>query len=342
MRVLVTGGAGYIGSHAVKLLQKAGHKVVVIDNLYRGHLRAVTGKAILVVHDLEDTDQTRRVLEANEIECVMHFAALAYVGESVHDPLTYYRNNTSNAIATLEAMKGAGVNKFVFSSTCATYGEPAPEHIPIPETTPQAPINPYGWSKYFVERVLLDYQAANPKFSVAMLRYFNVAGSDRETEIGEHHEPETHLIPIILQAALGQRPHVEIFGTDYDTPDGTCIRDYIHVEDLIDAHMVCMDSLTPGKPMIYNLGIGRGYSVREIIDAARQVTGKAIKVIEGKRRAGDPPRLFADPAKIKRERGWTAQITDIHEIIDSAWKWYSTHPKGYDTPTPKPAKAARP
>lgn len=341
MNVLVTGGAGYIGSHAVKLLQRAGHRVVVIDNLFRGHIRAVTGNATLVVHDLADEDQTRRVLLSNRIDCVMHFAALAYVGESVHDPLTYYHNNTSNAISTLRAMRSAGVRKFVFSSTCATYGEPAPQDIPIRETTPQSPINPYGWSKYFVERVLLDYQAANPDFAVAILRYFNVAGSDRQVEIGEHHDPETHLIPIILQATLGLRPHVEIFGTDYDTPDGTCIRDYIHVEDLIDAHIACMNNVAPGRPMVYNLGIGRGYSVREIINAAQVVTGRPIKVVEGKRRAGDPPRLFADPAKIRQELGWRAQITDIHEIIGSAWRWMSSHPQGYDTALPAHVRTTR-
>ncbi|MCC6906925.1 MAG: UDP-glucose 4-epimerase GalE [Phycisphaerales bacterium] len=329
MNVLVTGGAGYIGSHAVKFLRRAGHEVVVVDNLSRGFRAAVTGETPLVVHELCDWRHMARILRGNAIDCVMHFAALAYVGESVDDPLRYYRNNAAHAIELLHAMRIVGVQKFVFSSTCATYGEPRPEHIPISEDCPQQPINPYGWSKYFVERVLADYSRANPDFSCAVLRYFNVAGSDREHEIGEAHDPETHLIPIILQAALGLRPHVEIFGTDYPTPDGTCIRDYIHVEDLIDAHILCMDRLQPGKRFVFNLGIGKGYSVRDIINATQRVTGKKIKVIEGPRRPGDPPRLFADPSRIRRELGWSAKITEIDDIIASAWGWYSRHPNGY-------------
>lgn len=333
MNILVTGGAGYIGSHAVKYLQKAGHQVVVIDNLVRGHRQAITGNAVLVKHDLADEDHTARVLRVNSIDCVMHFAALAYVGESVNDPLRYYQNNTSHAISTLQAMKKAGVKKFVFSSTCATYGEPSDEFVPIPETCPQHPINPYGRSKLMVEHVLFDHAAADPEFQFAALRYFNVAGCDREGEVGEAHDPETHLIPIVLQAAIGKRSHIEIFGTDYDTPDGTCVRDYIHVEDLIAAHIAAMDSLQPGKPpLTANLGIGKGYSVREIIDAAMAVTGKTITVKEGPRRPGDPPRLFADPSKAKRELGWSAQITDLNEIIDSAWQWMQTHPDGYTAP----------
>lgn len=330
MNVLVTGGAGYIGSHAVKLLLKAGHKVVVVDNLSRGFYRAVTEGATLVVHELYDWQQIARILKCNNIECVMHFAAMAYVGESVTQPLTYYRNNTADACYLLRAMDEVGVNNFVFSSTCATYGEPEAKYIPIAETCPQNPINPYGRSKYFVEQILQDYCAANNDFVYAALRYFNVAGSDREGKIGEAHNPETHLIPIILQTAAGQRDHIEIFGTDYDTPDGTCIRDYVHVEDLVAAHLQVMDILTPSvAPVIYNLGIGKGYSVREIIESAKRVTGKNIKITEGPRRAGDPPRLFADPNKINRELGWQAQITDIDEIIESAWNWIKNHPHGY-------------
>ena len=329
MNVLVTGGAGYIGSHAVKSLQKAGHKVVVVDNLSRGHRHAVTGEAILVVHELSDWQHIARILRQNKIDCVMHFAALAYVGESVEQPLRYYTNNTADAIALLRAMQETGVNRFVFSSTCATYGEPSEQYIPIPEHCPQAPINPYGWSKLFVERVLIDYRRSNPDFEYAILRYFNVAGCDRDGEIGEMHVPETHLIPIILQVALGQRSHIEIFGTDYATPDGTCIRDYIHVEDLIAAHIRAMEALDEKGEMIFNLGIGKGYSVRQIIDTARQVTGKEIKVVEGPRRPGDPPQLFADPSKIRSELGWKAEITDIREVIDSAWRWFRDHPNGY-------------
>lgn len=329
MNVLVTGGAGYIGSHAVKTLLAAGHEVVVVDNLSRGFRAAVAPDVPLVVHEIGDWQHLARVLRGNAIDCVMHFAALAYVGESVDDPLRYYRNNAAHAIELLHAMRHAGVQKFVFSSTCATYGEPKAEHIPIAEDCPQQPINPYGWSKFFVERTLTDYCRANPDFSCAILRYFNVAGSDRECEIGEAHVPETHLIPIILQAALGLRPHVEIYGTDYPTPDGTCIRDYIHVEDLIAAHVACMNALKPGSRFVFNLGIGKGYSVREIISAAERVTGRKIKVIEGPRRPGDPPQLFANPGRIKRELGWAAQITDIDDIIRSAWNWYSKHPDGY-------------
>lgn len=334
MNVLVTGGAGYIGSHAVKSLRLAGHKVVVVDNLSRGFRAAVTGGVPLVVHELGDWEHIRRILKGNRIECVMHFAALAYVGESVDDPLRYYRNNAAHALELLHAMRLVGVQRFVFSSTCATYGEPGPEHIPITEDCPQQPINPYGWSKFFVERVLIDYCRANPDFSCAILRYFNVAGCDREGDIGEAHNPETHLIPIILQAALGQRPHVEIYGTDYPTPDGTCIRDYIHVEDLIDAHLLCMNNLAPGRRFIYNLGIGRGLSVREIIASAQRVTGRKIKVVEGPRRPGDPPSLFADPSRIQRELGWTAKVTDIDAIIESAWKWISRNPRGYTNQHP--------
>ncbi|MFG0330534.1 MAG: UDP-glucose 4-epimerase GalE [Phycisphaerales bacterium] len=332
MNVLVTGGAGYIGSHAVKYLQRAGHKVVVIDNLNRGWRPAVSGEAMLVVHDLEDWRHTARVLESNSIDCVMHFAALAYVGESVREPLRYYWANTANALATLRAMNETGVNRLVFSSTCATYGEPSEEFIPIPETCPQRPINPYGWSKLFVEQIIADYANANPDFGYAMLRYFNVAGSDPDGEIGEVHDPETHLIPIILQAALGLRKQVTIFGADYDTPDGTCIRDYIHVEDLISAHIAAMDAIEGGSRLVYNLGIGRGYSVREILDSARRVTGEKIKAVEGERRPGDPPRLFADPTKVQAELGWTAQHTEIDEIIATAWNWISKHPHGYFAP----------
>ncbi|MBL1219155.1 MAG: UDP-glucose 4-epimerase GalE [Planctomycetes bacterium] len=331
MNVLVTGGAGYIGSHAVKYLQeKAGHQVVVVDNLSRGHRRAVKGEAILIVHELADWKHVARVMTNNQIECVMHFAAKAYVGESVERPLDYYSNNTADAVALLRAMDQAGVRKFVFSSTCATYGEPSDEHIPIGETCPQRPISPYGRSKLFVEQILRDYAASCGDFQYAMLRYFNVAGSDPNGEIGEDHDPETHLIPIILQAAAGLRPHIEIFGTDYATPDGTCVRDYVHVEDLIDAHMVAMEALTTDHPLVYNLGIGKGYSVREIIESARRVTGKAITIKEGPRRPGDPPRLFANPAKIKSDLGWQAKHTDIDDIVRTAWTWIQNHPHGYN------------
>jgi UDP-glucose 4-epimerase len=340
MNILVTGGAGYIGSHAVQRLLRDGHSVIALDNLFRGHLEAMEalkptsdGRLHFVKGDIGDRPHVEGLLKNHRIEAVLHFAALAYVGESVHQPLRYYRNNAASALSLLEACDAAGVTKFVFSSTCATYGEPTV--VPIPETTAQNPINPYGMSKLHVEHMLFDYAAqktaAKQPFGFAALRYFNVAGSDRTTLIGEHHEPETHLIPVILQTVLGQRESVTVFGTDYPTPDGTCIRDYVHVEDLIDAHVQVLGALKPGDMRTYNLGIGRGHSVREIIDATRRVTGKDFKVIEGPRRAGDPPRLFADPAKIKRELGWSAAVTDLNEIIESAWAWFRKHPRGYDS-----------
>lgn len=334
MNVLVTGGAGYIGSHAVRRLVCGGegHRVVVLDNLSRGHREAVAAAAgdadvPLLEVDLRDTDAVAAALTEHEIECVMHFAALAYVGESVTDPLTYYDNNTAGTVSLLRAMDTAGVRRLVFSSTCATYGQPAAEHIPITEDTPQSPINPYGWSKLFVERVLLDYAAATPEFAFAALRYFNVAGSAADGSIGEDHEPETHLIPVLLNVVLG-RGSATVFGDDYPTPDGTCIRDYIHVEDLVDAHAVVMDALQPGDQRFYNLGIGEGRSVMQVVDAARAVTGHAIPVEIGPRREGDPPVLYADASKIERELGWKAKRTDLKETIRSAWGWFRERPGG--------------
>ena len=330
MNVLVTGGAGYIGSHAVKQLIEAGYHVVVLDNLSRGHREALPRDVVLEQLDLRDTAAITSALNYHQIECVMHFAALAYVGESVTDPLMYYDNNTAGSVSLIQAMHDAGVKRMVFSSTCATYGEP--EQVPIVETEKQSPINPYGWSKLFIERVLEDYAAANPDFAFAALRYFNVAGSASDGSIGEDHEPETHLIPVVLQVALGQREQVKIFGDDYDTPDGTCIRDYIHVEDLVDAHMVVMNALNPGDRRFYNLGIGAGKSVLEIIEAVRKVTGHPIPAEVAPRRAGDPPMLFANPEKIKNELGWQAKITDIQTIVETAWRWFQTHPNGYREP----------
>ncbi len=341
MNILVTGAAGYIGSHAVQRLLRDGHSVVGVDNLFRGHYEAIklllpgaAGKLSFVEADVGDTRTLQRVLKSHRVEAVLHFAALAYVGESVTQPLRYYRNNTSGSLGLLEACAAAGcVARFVFSSTCATYGEPAPEFIPIPETCPQSPINPYGWSKLHVERMLLDYaaQALAEKrpFGFAALRYFNVAGCDRSGLLGEHHEPETHLIPVILHAVLSKRDSVTIFGTDYPTPDGTCIRDYVHVEDLIDAHAAVLGAINPGDARTYNLGIGKGYSVREIIESVRRVTGRPFTVKEGPRRPGDPPRLFADPGKIQRELGWRAGITSLDDVVASAWNWFQKHPGGY-------------
>jgi len=335
---MVTGGAGYIGSHAVKRLLEDGQTVVVVDNLFRGHAEAIEalqafkpGKLHFSETDTADKDTLVGLMREHNIDTVMHFAALAYVGESVTEPLLYYRNNTASALSMIEACDEVGIERLVFSSTCATYGEPP--KVPMDESTPQAPISPYGVSKLHVEHILKDYanacRIAGKPFAYAALRYFNVAGSDPDTLIGEDHEPETHLIPVILEAALGTRDKIMIFGTDYDTPDGTCIRDYIHVCDLIDAHVTVMNALKPGDERFYNLGIGKGYSVREIIESVKRVTGKDFTVEETDRRPGDPAALFADPTKINTELGWSASHTDIDEIVRTAYKWFASHPNGY-------------
>jgi UDP-glucose 4-epimerase len=327
MNVMVAGGAGYIGSHAVKQLLEAGHRVVAVDNLYRGHRRAVDRRSKFREVALADSRTLGDLLREEAIECVMHFAALAYVSESVADPLSYYENNTAGTVSLLKAMSAAGVKRLVFSSTCAVYGEP--ESTPIVETMPQEPISPYGWSKWCVERILKDYGAADEEFSYVSLRYFNVAGCAADGSLGEDHDPETHLIPVLLLAALGRRDKVTVFGTDYPTPDGTCIRDYIHVEDLCAAHIVAMDVLRPGEGRFYNLGIGRGYSVREVLEAAQRVSGRKIPVEYGSRRPGDPAVLFADARKIERELGWSAHYTQIDQIVATAWRWFREHPNGY-------------
>ena len=326
MNVMVAGGAGYIGSHAVKQLLDAGHRVVAVDNLYRGHRQAVDRRAAST-RSTWPKPTPWPTFSGHAIDCVMHFAALAYVGESVGDPLAYYDNNTAGTISLLKAMKTAGVKRLVFSSTCATYGEP--EVTPIVETMRQSPINPYGWSKWCVERVLRDYAAAERDFSFVALRYFNVAGSAADGSLGEDHDPETHLIPVLLLTALGQRDKTTVFGTDYPTPDGTCIRDYIHVEDLCAAHIVAMNALQPGDARFYNLGIGRGYSVKEVIDSAQRVTGIDFPVEYGPRRPGDPAILFANADKIRRELGWTAGYAEIDAIVATAWNWFKNHPRGY-------------
>jgi UDP-glucose 4-epimerase len=330
MRVLVTGGGGYIGSHAVKQLRQAGHHVVVLDNFSRGHREAVPKDVPVEELDLVQTEAIANALSYHQIDCVMHFAALAYVGESVEAPLRYYENNTAGTISLLQAMKQANVQRMVFSSTCATYGEP--EVVPITEQEKQSPINPYGWSKLFIERVLKDYAAANPDFAFAALRYFNVAGCASDGTLGEDHDPETHIIPVLLEVALGKRDTFYINGEDYDTADGTCIRDYIHVEDLVDAHITVMDALKAGDQRCYNLGIGEGKSVKQLLDAARQVTGKNIPAQVGPRRPGDPPMLYADPTLIQRELNWQAKIHDVHQMIETAWRWFQTHPDGYEKP----------
>jgi UDP-glucose 4-epimerase len=327
MNVLVTGAAGYIGSHAAKVLLSSGHRVVALDNLSRGHRVALPSDLPFVEADVRDTARVLSVLQSEHIECVMHFAAFAHVGESVENPLLYYENNTGGTLSLLKAVSESECRRFVFSSTCATYGEP--DSVPIREETPQNPINPYGASKLFSERMLRELARKLPNLSCAMLRYFNVAGAAADGTLGEHHEPETHLIPLILQTVLGLREKLVVFGDDYATPDGTCVRDYIHVEDLVEAHVAVMEALRPGDQRIYNLGIGRGYSVKEVLDAARRVLGRPFTIEMGPRRPGDPAALYADASKIHRELGWKAKRTDIGETIESAWKWFQTHPTGY-------------
>ncbi|MCH2132129.1 MAG: UDP-glucose 4-epimerase GalE [Phycisphaerales bacterium] len=340
MRVLVTGGAGYIGSHAALRLLLDGHDVVTIDNLSRGHAQAEATLETLggdrytpIRCDLHETERLSELLTSEQIEVIMHFAAFAEVGESVDHPLRYHHNNIAGTVSVLRAMHEARTPRIVFSSSCSTYGEPAADQIPINEDTPQSPINPYGASKLQCERMLADLaeakRRANEPFAYAALRYFNVAGCDRQTRVGEDHRPESHLIPICLQAALGQRPKMSIFGTDYPTPDGTCIRDYVHVEDLADAHVRVMGVLEPGDERRYNVGIGKGFSVRECIESAKRVTGVDFPVEEAERRPGDPPELYADVSKIERELGWKASITDIDETVESAWKWFKTYPHGW-------------
>jgi UDP-glucose 4-epimerase len=326
MKILVTGAAGYIGSHALRTLRAAGHDVVALDNLSRGHREALPNDVPFVECDVADRERVARALETHRIEGVVHFAAYALVGESVPEPLLYYRNNTTGTLGLLEAMRGARVKKLVFSSTCATYG--VPETMPIHEELPQSPINPYGWSKLLSERMMRDLCTSDPEFCVTALRYFNVAGSADDGTIGEDHEPETHLIPNILLAVLGVRDKITVFGEDYPTPDGTCIRDYVHVVDLADAHVVALEKIRPGFHA-YNIGIGRGDSVKEILVAAEAVVGRPLPVEVGPRRPGDPPVLYADPRKIERELGWKARRTDIKATIASAWRWYQKHPRGY-------------
>ena len=327
MNVLVVGGAGYIGSHCVRQLVAAGHRPVVLDNLVYGHRRAVPAGVPFHHADLGDEGAVARILRAERIEVVMHFAAYCYVGESVTDPLKYYLNNTAATIHLLNAMVGVGVKQFVFSSTCATFG--VPSTLPIHENFPQAPINPYGQTKLDIENLLKSLATASG-FSFAAFRYFNAAGASEDGVIGEDHHPETHLIPLAIDVATGKRPHLELFGTDYPTPDGTCQRDYVHVDDLSRAHIAAFAKLaTPGTQLFYNLGTGRPTSNREVIRAVEKVTGKPVKVIEKPRRPGDPPALYADSAKARLELGWTVKFGDIESIVATAWKWHSANPKGY-------------
>jgi UDP-glucose 4-epimerase len=320
--VLVTGGAGYIGSHAVLALQQAGYNVIVLDNLVYGHRELVENvlKTELIVGDTGDRTLMDNIFASRDIAAVMHFAAYAYVGESVTEPAKYYRNNVVGTLTLLEAMATAKINKFVFSSTCATYG--VPQQVPIPEDHPQSPINPYGMTKLMVEKILADFDPAYGLKSVSF-RYFNAAGADPEGRLGEDHNPETHLIPLVLMAAMGKREHITVFGTDYPTADGTCIRDYIHVTDLATAHVLGLDYLMKGGDSAkFNLGNGNGFSVKEVIEAARQVTGREIKVVEADRRPGDPPALVGSSDRARQILGWNPQYADLHQILAHAWNWH--------------------
>ncbi|MCG6136234.1 MAG: UDP-glucose 4-epimerase GalE [Nostoc sp. LLA-1] len=320
--ILVTGGAGYIGSHTVLALKQAGYEVVILDNLVYGH-RDLVEKVLqveLVVGDTGDRPLLDDLFKTRNITAVMHFSAYAYVGESVTDPAKYYRNNVVGTLTLLEAMLAASIKKFVFSSTCATYG--VPEVVPIPENHPQNPINPYGATKLMVERILADFDVAYGLKSVRF-RYFNAAGANPDGLLGEDHQPETHLIPLILLTALGKREFISIFGTDYPTPDGTCIRDYIHVNDLADAHVLGLEYLLKdGDSEVFNLGNGNGFSVREVIAAAAEVTGLTIPVKECDRRPGDPPSLIGSGEKARKILGWQPNYPSIKDIVTHAWQWH--------------------
>ena len=324
---MVVGGAGYVGSHTVRLLLAQGHEVWVYDNLSLGHRESVPAGR-LIEGNLTDRALLMQVMRDKEIEAVMHFAAYALVGESVQHPAMYYQNNVIATFELLEAMRAVGVWRFVFSSTTATYGQP--EKMPISEDTPQNPINPYGFTKLVVERALADYAHAYG-FGVAALRYFNASGASSDASIGEDHDPESHLIPIVLQVALGQRPHISIFGTDYPTEDGTCIRDYIHVEDLATAHLAALQKLQPNSVLQMNLGTGVGHSVQQVIEACRKITGHAIPAVIGPRREGDPACLIADSSKAQRELSWKPKYVSIESIVETAWKWHQSHPRGYSS-----------
>ena len=321
MKILVVGGAGYIGSICAEVLLNEHHEVGIFDNLTEGHRAAVDRRATFFEGDLADSGTIKDALAKYQPEAVMHFAANALVGESMENPSKYFRNNVANGVNLLDAMVEMTVSNLIFSSTCATFGPP--DRVPIDESLPQRPINPYGESKLMFEKILRWYNEIHG-IKFVSLRYFNAAGAS--ANLGEDHRHETHLIPNVLKVALGKKPHVEIYGTDYDTTDGTCIRDYIHILDLARAHIL---ALTAPKSEFYNLGTGGGSSVREVIEAGRKITGKDIPVVEKPRRPGDPPRLIASSAKIKKELGWEPQFQSLEAILESAWKWHQKFPNGY-------------
>ncbi len=338
----MTGAAGYIGSHAALALLDAGHRVLGIDHFGRGHrgaidvlARAGGSRFTFLEADLLNGAAVEAALRGAGTDTVMHFAALAYVGESVVEPLRYWWNNAGGTISLLRAMVSAGVRRIVLSSTCATYGVPHADRIPIDERCPQQPINPYGRSKLAAETALLDLLASpeGASFEAVILRYFNVAGADPRGRLGEDHRPETHLVPIAIEAAMGRRAHVDLFGEDYPTPDGTCVRDYVHVSDLASAHLHAMELRRPGAPLVANVGIGRGFSVRQVLDACRRVCGSEIAVRSAPRRPGDPPTLVANASLIRRELGWTPRFDSLDAIVETAWAWRRAHPDGYGPST---------
>jgi len=326
--ILVTGGAGYIGSQTVKTLVAQGHTVAVIDNLSEGHQAALDPAAVFYQGNIDDRDLLARIFREHTIDAVCHFAASCYVGESVKDPEGYYQNNVVASTVLIKALRDAGIKQFVFSSTCAVYGDPV--QTPMTEDHPQQPVNPYGATKRTFELLLKDY-ARDHGFKAIALRYFNAAGADPNGQLGEDHRPETHLIPLVLQVAASERPAIDIYGDDYATPDGTCVRDYVHVADLAQAHVLALESLDKRDPGFYpyNLGTGKGYSVKEIIAAAERVTGKTIATNISARRPGDPAILVAASDKAQKELGWTPRHSEIETILKTAWQWHQAHPQGY-------------
>ncbi|MHC4159025.1 MAG: UDP-glucose 4-epimerase GalE [Planctomycetota bacterium] len=325
MRILICGGAGYIGSNMTAMLSAEGHEPVVFDNLVTGHRSAVRA-ASFVEGDLADYDLLVDTLKKYKVEAVMHFAALIEVAESVLAPLKYYHNNLCNTQNLLSAMQASGVDKLVFSSTAAVYG--IPKQVPITEDSPKEPINPYGETKLAVER-MCRYQSRTGKLAFASLRYFNACGAGNNCSLGEDHRPESHLIPLAVQAAMGKLSEIPVYGTDYPTPDGTCIRDYIHIEDLCRAHLLALDKLEQSSELIYNLGNNKGYSVKEVIETVKKVSGKDFKVVAEQRRSGDPPVLTSDATKALNELGWKAEIPELEKIVETSWRWHSEHPDGY-------------
>jgi len=324
--ILVTGGAGYIGSHVTRELIKKGYNVLILDNLSKGHKKSIPKNVKFMQVDLSDKEAISQVLNENRIDAVIHFAAFIEVGESVKDPSKYFNNNVVNTINLLDAMVERGVKHIVFSSSAAVYGEP--KEMPIKEDSEKHPVNPYGMTKLMVEEIMSSYDEAHGLKFIA-LRYFNAAGADFSGEIGEDHDPESHLIPLVLQVALDKRKEIKVFGTDYPTKDGTCVRDYIHVLDLADAHILALEALFKGNiSNAYNLGNGKGYSVKEVIDQARLITGKEIKSVDEKRRPGDSAFLIADYSKIRKELGWSPKY-DIKDIIKNAWNWHKNNPDGF-------------